>query len=106
MGKAPDKRSIAVAKNHGLDISKQVCRKFTAQDLEDFDAIFAMDKSNYEDILRLSHSMEQQQKVRLLLSNGNAIEEEVPDPYYGGYDGFEHVYQLINEACNHIAKEL
>jgi protein-tyrosine phosphatase len=106
LGKAPDKRSIAVAKKHGLDISNQVCRKLTAQDLEEFDMIFAMDKSNYENIIGLSRSKEQAKKVRLLLSNGDTIENEVPDPYYGGEDGFEHVYQLINDACNRIAKEL
>ncbi len=106
IGKAPDARSIAVAKKHGLDISEQGCRKFTAQDLDDFDVIFAMDKSNYKNIIRLSRSKGQRQKVHLLLSNKDAIEKEVPDPYYGGEDGFEHVYQLINEACNRIAKEL
>ncbi|WP_281540393.1 low molecular weight protein-tyrosine-phosphatase [Maribacter aestuarii] len=106
VGKAPDKRSIAVAKKHGLDISNQVCRKLKAQDLEDFDMIFSMDKSNYENIIGVSRSKEQAKKVRLLLSNGDAIINEVPDPYYGGEDGFEHVYQLINDACNRIAKEL
>lgn len=106
VGKAPDKRSVAVAKKHGLNISNQVCRKLTAQDLDDFDVIFAMDNSNYEHILQLSHSKEQKDKVRLLLSNSAAIEKEVPDPYYGGENGFEHIYQLINEACNRIAQEL
>lgn len=103
IGKAPDRRSIAVAKKYGIDISGQVCRKFTSQDLDDFDIIFGMDKSNYENILRLSHNDEQRQKVYLLL--GNAPEKEVPDPYYDSEDGFEKVYQLINEACNRIAKQ-
>lgn len=106
VGKAPDKRSVAVAKKHGLNISNQVCRKLMAQDLDDFDVIFAMDNSNYEHILQLSHSKEQKDKVRLLLSNSAAIEKEVPDPYYGGENGFEQIYQLINEACNRIAQEL
>ncbi|MGB3151242.1 MAG: low molecular weight protein-tyrosine-phosphatase [Maribacter sp.] len=105
VGKAPDPRSIAVVKKYGIDISEQVCRKLESHDLNNFDMIFAMDKSNYENIIKLSANSEQLQKVRLLLSDDDT-EKEVPDPYYSSEDGFENIYQLINEACNRIAKQL
>lgn len=106
IGKAPDSRSIAVAKKYGIDIRRQACRQLKSSDLDNFDLIFAMDISNYENILKLSKNKEQRQKIKLLLNDGNTIDQEVPDPYYGGKDGFEHVFQLINEACNRIAKQL
>ncbi len=106
IGNAPDPRSIAVAKKYGIDIGRQVCRKLKASDLDDFDLIFAMDESNYENILILSTTLEQREKVYLLLDDGDANIKEVPDPYYGGKDGFEHVFQLINQACDRIAKNL
>ena len=106
IGNAPDPRSIAVAKAHGLDISKQRCRKFQTEDFTRFDRIYVMDKSNYANVLAKATSVEDKQKVRLLLSEIDGKANEVPDPYYGGDDGFEKVYQLINEACDTIAQQL
>ena len=106
IGNAPDPRSIAVAKAHGLDISKQRCRKFQTEDFTRFDRIYVMDKSNYANVLAKATSVEDKQKVRLLLSEIDGKTKEVPDPYYGGDDGFEKVYQLINEACDTIAQQL
>lgn len=102
----PDPRSIEVAKKHGIDISKQVCRKFSVSDFEQFDIIYAMDKENYKNIIKLSNSTTHQNKVRLLLSEIDGSENEVPDPYYGGEDGFEQVFQMIDTACEEIAKRL
>lgn len=106
VGNAPDKRSIAVAKKYGIDISQQVCRKFTVLDFENFDFIYAMDQSNYENIVALSKNQQQAKKVHLLLSESNSIEKEVPDPYYDSEDGFEKVFHLIDDACNQISKQL
>ncbi|WP_010517996.1 low molecular weight protein-tyrosine-phosphatase [Croceivirga radicis] len=106
IGNAPDPRSIAVAKAHGLDISKQRCRKFQTEDFTCFDRIYVMDKSNYANVLAKATSVEDKQKVRLLLSEIDGKTNEVPDPYYGGDDGFEKVYQLINKACDTIAQQL
>ncbi|OQD43396.1 protein-tyrosine-phosphatase [Croceivirga radicis] len=106
IGNAPDPRSIAVAKAHGLDISKQRCRKFQTEDFTRFDRIYVMDKSNYTNVLAKATSVEDKQKVRLLLSEIDGKTNEVPDPYYGGDDGFEKVYQLINKACDTIAQQL
>lgn len=106
IGNAPDPRSIAVAKKYGIDISKQVCRKFTVQDFKEFTSIYVMDNSNYNNIVALAQNQEQKDKVSLLLQQSNTNITEVPDPYYGGDQGFEDVYNLIDQACNNIAKTL
>ncbi|MET3731586.1 low molecular weight protein-tyrosine-phosphatase [Moheibacter stercoris] len=93
VGNRPDKRSIAIAQKYGIDISTQRARQFSSKDFDQFDLIFAMDSSNYTDILELAKTDEHRSKVKLMLGEGN-----VPDPYYGGDDGFEHVFQLLDEA--------
>lgn len=106
IGNNPDKRSIAVAKKYGIDISDQRCRKFNFNDFAQFDIIYAMDLSNYYDILALSNEKGHIDKVKLLLEEGSSSVREVPDPYYGGTDGFEEVFKLINQACDMIAKKI
>ncbi|MBT8181366.1 MAG: low molecular weight phosphotyrosine protein phosphatase [Eudoraea sp.] len=106
IGNNPDKRSIAVAKKYGIDISGQRCRKFNFNDFAQFDIIYAMDLSNYYDILALSNEKGHIDKVKLLLEEGSSSVREVPDPYYGGTDGFEKVFKLINQACEMIAKKI
>jgi protein-tyrosine phosphatase len=106
IGNNPDKRSIAVAKKYGIDISGQRCRKFNFNDFAQFDIIYAMDLSNYYDILSLSNEKGHIDKVKLLLEEGISSVREVPDPYYGGTDGFEEVFKLINQACEMIAKKI
>lgn len=106
VGNNPDKRSIAVAKKYGIDISGQRCRKFNFKDFAQFDIIYAMDLSNYYDIIALSKDKGDIDKVKLLLEEGSSSVREVPDPYYGGADGFEEVFKLINQACDMIAKKI
>lgn len=106
IGEHPDPRSIAVAKNHGLDISSQQCRKFKASDLDTFDYIYVMDNNNYNNVIALVQNKADARKVKLLLSELKAGPKEVPDPYYGSEADFEAVYQLIDEACTVIAKKL
>lgn len=102
----PDVRSIAVARKYGIDITHQRCRKFTVQDFNEFDRIYVMDHSNYDNVVAISHNELEKAKVRLLLSAGDSNRKEVPDPYYGGEDGFEAVFQMIDSACDTIAAEL
>ena len=103
----PDKRSIANAIKHKIDISKLVAREFTKIDFENFDLIFAMDSSNYNDILRLANNENQKNKVHLLLNALSFKENKaVPDPYYGNETDFEIVFNLIDEACEKIAQKL
>lgn len=107
VGHQPDKRSIAIAKQKGLDISCQKARQFTAQDFIEYDYIFAMDGSNYQNILALAPNQKSKEKVKLILNelfeNENA---DVPDPYFGLENGFEIVYEMLDEVCENIADKL
>ena len=103
VGNLPDERSIAVAKQYGIDISKQQARKFTEKDFLKFDIIYAMDKSNYQHIISLATSDEDLEKVKMILNESLPDKNySVPDPYYGGKTGFEEVYKMLNEACDSI----
>ena len=106
IGNPPDERSIAVAQKYGLDISHQRCRKFSRLDFLEFDLIYVMDRSNFSDVAQLASNAQEAQKVKLLLSEVDLDLQEVPDPYYGGDDGFENVYQMVDQACEAIAKKL
>ncbi|WP_350285531.1 low molecular weight protein-tyrosine-phosphatase [uncultured Croceitalea sp.] len=106
VGNAPDPRSIAVAKKYGIDISQQQCRKFSVLDFDRFDSIFVMDKNNYRDILVKARNQQDEEKVKLLLNEIELSIDEVPDPYYGGEDGFEKVFAMIDTACKTIAQKL
>lgn len=99
IGEHPDPRSQENALSHGIDISKFEGRQFTKQDFENFDKIFVMDSSNYNNVVKLADNQAQIDKVDLLLNQSNPGNNNVPDPYYGGPQGFENVFQLINEAC-------
>lgn len=68
-GELPDKRSIAVAKKHGIDITDQRSRKFLVKDFENFDVIYAMDESNYDNIVALSRNKEEANKVKMIYKN-------------------------------------
>ncbi|WP_127020862.1 low molecular weight protein-tyrosine-phosphatase [Flagellimonas beolgyonensis] len=106
VGNPPDHRSVAVARQNGLDISNQRCRKFSSIDFLEFDHIYVMDKSNFSNVIQLANTEDDRAKVKLLLEEIDFDISEVPDPYYGGADGFEKVYQMIDRACEAIAKKL
>jgi protein-tyrosine phosphatase len=107
VGQLPDKRSIETASKRGLDITKQRGRQIQPSDLDRFDYIYVMDNSNYEDVVKLSTKTEHKQKVTLILDAlfpGENV--DVPDPYYGLQNGFEQVYDMLDEACELIAQKL
>lgn len=107
VGHAPDKRSIAVAKQNKLDITSQLGRQFEVSDFDTFDYIYVMDGSNYTDVLSLARNEEDKQKVKLILNEVSPGENsEVPDPYLGEDDGFTQVYAMLDEACEKIAKKI
>ena len=107
LGNLPDERSIAVAKQYGIDISNQQARKFTEKDFLNFDVIYAMDKSNYQNIISLATSDEDVEKVKMILNESQPDKNySVPDPYYGGEIGFEEVYKMLNQACDSILYKL
>lgn len=107
VGNKPDPRSIAVARQNGLNITNQRARKFNKQDFEDFDIIYAMDNSNYQNIIALAENDQQKEKVKLILNESFPDKNlDVPDPYYGGEKGFENVYNMLDNACKIIAKRI
>lgn len=99
VGEAPDKRSIAIAKKYGVDISNQCCRVFRVADFDDYDRIYVMDKNNLLDVLSLARSDQDRTKVTLFLGTGT-----VPDPYYDN-DQFEPVYKIIEKRCRELIEE-
>ena len=107
VGELPDKRSIAVARKNGLDITDQRCRKFSVKDFDEFDIIYVMDNSNRRDVLSLARDKKDEEKVKMILNElfpGENV--DVPDPYYGGSFGFESVYDMLDKACAIIAARL
>ncbi|MFT4697221.1 MAG: protein-tyrosine phosphatase [Flavobacteriaceae bacterium] len=107
VGNPPDPRSIGVAKKNGLNISNQKGRQFNSQDFSMFDYIFVMDNSNYDNVVKLAQSEKDKTKVQLILDElfpGENV--DVPDPYYGGNQGFDQVYQMLDKACEKIVNRL
>ena len=106
-GELPDKRSIAVAKKYGIDLTDQRARLFLVEDFHRFDKIYVMDKSNYVNVCKLAPSADLIDKVELILNESHPEKDlEVPDPYYGGENGFENVYQMLDEACTKIKEKI
>ena len=104
-GELPDKRSIDIAEKYDIDITDQRSRQFIAADFEIFDTIYVMDNSNKNNVLALAKNNNDRNKVKIILNEINPGQDlDVPDPYYN--DGFENVYQMLNEACTQIANNL
>jgi protein-tyrosine phosphatase len=107
VGEAPDRRSIAVAKSHGIDISHQRGQQFKASFFDAFDHIYVMDEYNFEDVIRLARNDWDRSKVKLILEEDKSINlMHVPDPYYGDENGFEYVFNILNQVCDKIAQKL
>ncbi|UMB53886.1 low molecular weight phosphotyrosine protein phosphatase [Lutibacter sp. A64] len=107
VGEQPDTRSIAIANSKGIDIADQKARKFTVKDFDLFDVIYVMDNSNYKNVISLARNNQDASKVKLILNEVFPNENlDVPDPYYGGEFGFKNVYNMLNEACEVIAKKI
>ena len=92
---------ITTANKYGIDLSNLRARKFGVSDFDEFDIIFAMDSTNYQDIISLCRNDADKTKVRMMLDKF-----DVPDPYYGEDDGFELVYQLLYKACKEFIESI
>ncbi|MGZ9734090.1 low molecular weight protein-tyrosine-phosphatase [Flavobacterium sp. GNP002] len=107
VGNKPDDRSVAVAKKNKINISDQKGRQFSKSDFDSFDYIYVMDNSNYNDVIELAENQEQKLKVQLILDELFPNEKvDVPDPYFGLPNGFDIVYNMLDEVCDIIAKKL
>lgn len=105
-GKGPDARTQAVAKEKGCDLSQLQARQFVAEDFNKFDYILAMDNSNLDNILSLASSEEDKAKAQLFLNFSDSDLTQVPDPYYGGEEGFYQVFDLIHTTCEQLLSHL
>ncbi|MDM3847131.1 MAG: low molecular weight phosphotyrosine protein phosphatase [Aphanizomenon gracile PMC638.10] len=107
IGAAPDRRMSAAAENKlGFKLIGQA-RQFQISDFQEFDLILAMDKSNYHDILAVDRSGQYHSKVRLMCDFCSTHTlKEVPDPYYGGVEGFNQVIDLLMDACEGLLKHI
>lgn len=102
VGEAPDTRSQLHAHRRGYDLSQQRARQLTAQDFDDFDLILVMDSANEVAARRISPLAQQQRMKRLTDYCQRFDDQQVPDPYYGGDKGFEHVLDLVEDACQNL----
>ncbi|NCJ05234.1 low molecular weight phosphotyrosine protein phosphatase [Synechococcales cyanobacterium C] len=106
VGKPPDRRMAAAAKAQGISLSGKA-RQAQVEDLKHFDWILAMDQQNYQDLQALDRSGAYQDKIRLMCDFCTQFSDrEVPDPYYGGPDGFTYVIDLLQDACRGLLNEL
>jgi len=105
VGDPPDPRSVAAAADRGVDLEGEA-RQVSPEDFERFDLLVAMDRSNLDGLLRLAPDEEARAKVRLLRELGEGIHEDVPDPYYGGKQGFAEVVEIIDRNCRALIGQL
>jgi protein-tyrosine phosphatase len=105
IGQPPDTRGQESAGKRGVDLSGQRARRITLEDCQRFDYVIAMDRDNYESVSALCR--ESKAEVRLFLDYAPDLSaEEVPDPYYGGPDGFEHVLDLVEKAARGLLDDV
>lgn len=103
VGDSPDRRAQQTIRNHGHDISNLRGRQFETKDFDRFDLIYTMDEENYKNILRLARNEEEKKKVQMIMNMVYPNENiAVPDPYYGGLNGFEETYKMLDLACDKI----
>ncbi len=106
VGEQPDPRSQSAALRRGVDLSSLRARKVNERDFECFDYVLAMDYENYSNLERICPAGFEH-RLRLFLDFASEFEEkEVPDPYYGGDKGFEHVLDLVEDASRGLLKEI
>lgn len=108
VGEPRDRRSSAVGKQRGIPLGGRA-RQFVAADFSRFDYVLAMDRQNLASLLALAPDEAARAKVRLLRSfepNGGDGDPDVPDPYYGGPDGFDQVFDICEAACRGLLAEI
>ena len=100
-GDPPDPRSIEVGRRHGIDISRQRARKLVTADFHDFDMIFAMDRSNLRDLVKIAPH-DSSADIHLFMDFVSGQRRDVPDPYYGAHSDFEAVYRMLSSGCERL----
>ena len=106
IGESANSKSQATANKHGIHLPSKA-RKFEYADLEDFDLILAMDSENLSNINQLDRKNKFSDKIKAMREfDPKPGDGEVPDPYYGGMDGFENVFQVLDRSCDALLEEL
>ena len=107
IGKQPDIRSTEIANKYVIDLNQQRARQFSRADFDEFDIIYAMDTNNYAHLISLAYSETERNKIRMILNeiNPNSY-QSVPDPYYGGNNGFQDVYNMLDKSCDKIIQNI
>lgn len=105
VGKAPDSRTQQAASRRGYDLSSLRGRQVSVDDFARFDLILAMDNANLRDLQRM-RPVQARGELDLYLRRFELAEDDVPDPYYGGSEGFEHVLDLLEQASDALLIEL
>lgn len=105
IGEGPDPRSVAIAREYEIDISDQRARQIRPEDMDRYDLILTMDRSNYEDVLRLTQSEGHRAKVEMIMNLAHpGSNQSVPDPYWND-DGFERVFQMLERAIDKLIEK-
>lgn len=105
VGQPPDPRMQETALRRNIDLSTQRARQVRSEDFEAFDYVLAMDRANFEMLAEICPP-ERENRLRLFLEFAPGMEQEVPDPYYGGASGFERVYQLAECAAEGLLEDI
>ncbi len=103
VGESPDLRAIKTAKIFGVDISDLRGRQFVQSDYDKFDFIFVMDESNKTNVLKLARNEVDKKKVKLFLDLTPELDfKDVPDPWFGGDEGFVEVFEMLEKSCHNF----
>lgn len=106
IGDRPDVRAVKTGKKYGIDISNQTARQFHPSDFDVYDMIYVADRSVRDKLLSIASNEAHRNKIQLLLNElMPGSDAEIPDPYFGGDEGFENVFKLIDEAADAIVKK-
>jgi protein-tyrosine phosphatase len=106
IGNPPDRRMQAAAANRNLPMTGSA-RQFTTADFAAFDLILSMDRDNYQNIIALDPQGRYRAKVKLMCDFATQhSDQEVPDPYFGGTEGFDYVIDLLTDACGGLLSQL
>jgi protein-tyrosine phosphatase len=107
VGEGADPRSRQIASKHGIDISDHIARQFRISDFDYYDRIYVMDSTNHQDVMSVARNGPDEEKVDYILNlvhPGRNL--PVPDPYYGGKDGFENIFRLLDQACDRLLSKI
>lgn len=106
VGKAPDGRAQEAARRRGVELGHLRGRQVTRGDFEYFDYVLAMDGENYANLAALAPSGEVHKLSKFLAFAPRRVEQDVPDPYYGGDSGFDHVLDLVEDAARGLLEDI